>query len=104
MAGKRTHMVTNGDIIERQSYLNGTRYFLVEGECDLAGAVWAWTLSVTLPKESGEAIAEGDLSLIAGERSWFAGVVSGEYAETTDEALDALIVSVELALARKDDG
>lgn len=104
MTSRHTDLDSIGDIVERQSYLNGTRYYLVEGESDFAGAAWAWTLSIMLPKDSGESITEGDLSLVTGERSWFAAVVRGAYAEATDEALDAPILSVELVLVRRDDG
>jgi hypothetical protein len=104
MTGGQTVLECSGDIVERQSYLNGSRYYLIEGEAELAGARWVWTLSVTLPKENGEAINEGDLLLVAGPRSWFADVVGGRHVEMVDEALDTPVLAVEFTLAQRLDG
>lgn len=93
----------SGDVVERQSYLNGTRYFLLEGGDEETGGEWTWTLAVTLPKAEVDAIREGDLALQHGEESWFADVVDGSYREEIDERSDAPVTVVQLALRRRDD-
>ncbi len=99
----------HGDIVEGQSYLNGTRYLLIEGiGSDGAGAhgveQWEWTLAVTIAKESGAPIDEGDLALVAADRSWYADITGGAYTEMVDEETDALFLDIRLELARREDG
>jgi hypothetical protein len=94
---------STGDIVEKQSFLNGTRYFMIEGAASLSGAPWEWTLALTLPKETGEPVMEGDLSLVADERAWFADIASGSHAERLDEATGALITTVCLQFVRRDE-
>jgi len=89
----------SGEIAERQTYLNGSRYYLIEGGGDEA-ADWAFTLALTLPKERGAPVSEGDCTLAHGQQSWFADIVGGELRETFDEALDAVVVAVALRLRR----
>jgi hypothetical protein len=92
----------SGDVVERQTYLNGTRYYLVEAiaENDVTRSL---TLSMTLPKEGGEAITEGDLSLGGDDFAWDGDVVAGSFEEEFDETLDAPRVTVTLALRRRDE-
>lgn len=95
-----------GEIVERQTYLNGSRYYLLEGGEAEAGATadgWSWTLAVTLPKEPGDAVSEGDLALQRAETSWSADVVGGSYCEEIDEATDALLTVVRLVLLQRPD-
>jgi hypothetical protein len=93
-----------GDILERQSFLNGTRYFLVEGsESELGDGDWSWTLSVTLPKVEGDIVQEGDLSLQHGDAAWYADVVGGGFSEELDEATEAPLTVVQLELRRRED-
>lgn len=90
----------SGEIVERQTYLNGSRYYLIEGGGADGAPGWTFTLALTVPKEPGAPVAEGDLTLSHGQRSWFADVVGGEQRETFDEALDAAVVAVTLSLRR----
>lgn len=94
-------LTSAGEIIERQSYLNGTRYYLLEGTGATVSEVWDWTLALTLPKAQGEPISEGDLSITHGERTWFADIVGGSYHEADDEEVDAPVLEVRLELARR---
>ncbi len=98
-----TELAGSGEIVEKQSYLNGTRYFLIEGLASDDGTEWNWTLALTLPKEAGEPVVEGDLSLTTEARSWFADIVSGNHSEHLDEAIDAPITVIELLLSRRDE-
>ncbi len=93
----------SGEIVEKQSYLNGTRYFLIEGLASGAGSEWNWTLALTLPKEAGEPIVEGDLSLTTESRFWFADIISGSQIERIDEATDAPITAVTIQLSRREE-
>ncbi len=91
----------SGDVVERQTYLNGTRYFLLEGADD--AHEWTWTIAVTLPKVAGDPIREGDLALQRGDECWFGDVVDGSYREEIDESTDAPVTAVQLELRRRDD-
>ncbi len=93
-----------GEIVERQSYLNGTRYLQAEGNSDANGEGWLWSLALTLPKEEGEQIGEGDCSLLSAGRSWYADIVGGAYTGMVDEELDAPVIDIRLILRRRDDG
>ena len=104
MAAKHvSELSSTGDIVERQTYLNGARYYLVEGEADSAGERWSWTLAFTLPKDETAPIAEGDVSLLCSDRSWFGDIVGGSYGESIDEAVDAPVIEIRLDVKRRDE-
>jgi len=89
----------DGEIVERQSYLNGTRYLLIEG----ANGDWSVQLAVTLPREEGEPVEEGDLSLSADAHGWFGLAAGGEHHSRWDDTIDAPVLDLELRYARNPD-
>lgn len=87
----------DGEVVERQSYLNGTLYLLIEAASD---AGWSATLAVTLPKEEGEPVEEGDLALTSGARAWYGLIVAGSHHHRWDESLDAPYTEIDVRLER----
>ncbi|MHB8577130.1 MAG: hypothetical protein ACYDCQ_17595 [Dehalococcoidia bacterium] len=93
---------STGDVVERQSFLNGIRSLLFEGAAEFDDGVWSWTLALTLPKDDGAQLSEGDLSLVdTGEREWYSAVTGGTYRETTDDETGAGTIVVRLELSRQ---
>ena len=93
-----------GDVIERQTFLNGTVAFQLEGETQLGDESFAWSLVVTLPKAEGDEIGEGDFAL-TGESDWLAGVAAGSHSTVLDDDTDARVHSLRLELlALSEDG
>jgi len=86
-----------GEVVERQTYLNGTVYLLIEASAEDGGTA---QLAVTLPREEGEPVEEGDLSLSAPAATWFGAVSGGEHHERWDEALDAPYTEIGLRVER----
>jgi hypothetical protein len=80
-----------GEVIERQSFLNGTRSLWIEtaGEDD-----WTAQIALTLPRDEGAPLTEGDVTLAHGESSWFGTLQTGVHAMLEDEATDALVLAV----------
>jgi hypothetical protein len=83
------HLTLQGEIVERQTFLNGTAYYLLEGEGD-AGR--AWTLAVTLPKAEGQPVVEGDFTLYDSDDEWSAGLENGSHRFSRDEDDDEVLV------------
>ena len=81
-----------GEVVEQQSFLNGTRYLLIEAE----GEGWNAQLSLTLPREEGASLREADLALSADGRAWQGVAASGEHHTTWDDAIDAQILDVQV--------
>jgi hypothetical protein len=82
-----------GEVIEEQRLLNGARYLSVEGrseegEAEAHGGAWTLTLNLEQPKDAENPIEEGDLTLVAPDRTLFAGLESGRAAIVIDEAGD----------------
>ena len=75
-----------GDVAERQTYLNGTRYFLIEAQAATGGAVSgpSCTLAFTLPKEPAEPVTEGDFAYEDNGAEWYGSVAGGTYSEASD--------------------
>lgn len=96
-----------GDVIERQSYLNGTRYFLIEAiESNPrveAGGPWTCTMAITLPKEAGEPVTEGDFSLQRDGEMWYGDVAGGAFSELIDDETEALIVTADVDVEARAD-
>lgn len=88
-----------GEVIERQSFLNGTRYLLIEAE----GDGWTAQLALTLPREEGEPLREGDLALSADQRDWQGVVASGTHRGVWDDTLDAAVTEIRARCTRVPD-
>jgi hypothetical protein len=89
-----------GDVLERQSFLNGTRSYTIAGEGTLGEQAWSFSLALTLPREAGEPLSEGDLALEIAGLSWDADVADGTYEEVADDASDAPVISVRCRFVR----
>jgi hypothetical protein len=90
-------VVFAGEVVERQTYLNGMVYLLIEASAEDGGTA---QLAVTLPREQGEPVEEGDLALSAPEATWFGTVHGGEHHERWDETLDAPYTEISLRVER----
>ncbi|HZQ38065.1 MAG TPA: hypothetical protein VFD32_19205 [Dehalococcoidia bacterium] len=93
----------SGDVVERQSFLNGTRAYTIVGEGGADGGAWSWTLTLTLPREEGEPLTEGDLSLELGGRNWEAALSDGAYRSGADDPLEAATVHARCHFVRTPD-
>jgi len=82
-----------GDVVERQTYLNGTVYYLFQGASEPEGDS-LWSLAVTLPKAEGDAITEGDFTFEGERGNWYADVDTGEHTLTTDELTDEPLLAM----------
>ncbi len=89
-----------GDVVERQSFLNGTRAYTIAGAGVLGNDAWSYSLSVTLPREQGEPLTEGDFSLELAGRTWDADLGGGDFREVMDEASAVAITSVRCRFVR----
>jgi hypothetical protein len=88
-----------GEVVEQQSYLNGTRYLLIAAESE----PWSAQLSLTLPREEGEPLREGDLSLDSVERAWQGVAASGEHRSAWDDSVEASVLNAEVRFVRAED-
>ncbi len=93
----------SGDVVERQSFLNGTRAYTIVGEGVTNGADWSWTLTLTLPREEGEPLTEGDLSLELAGENWEAALTGGEYRSAADDPAEAAAVRAHCHFTRASD-
>jgi len=91
-----------GEVVERQTYLNGARYYLIEGEAAGAATPWSIVLACTLPKAASDPVTEGDLCLRGESHSWDADVVTGGYREDFDERVAAEVIALTLVLRRRE--
>lgn len=91
---------SSGDVVEHQSFLNGTRYYLLEGAGEMLGRTWQWTLSFTLPRDEGEPVIEGDLSVDSDASAWYGSVADGTHTENIDEDTGGDVVQVRLRVQR----
>lgn len=85
-----------GEVTERQSFLNGTRYLLIEA----GGDGWTAQLALTLPREEGQALSEGDISLGAGARSWQGVLTGGSHRGVWDDSLDVAALELHAECTR----
>lgn len=92
-----------GDVVERQSFLNGTRSYTIVGEGESDGVDWSWTLTLSLPREEGEPLTEGDLSLELAGRNWEAVVSGGEHRSEADDPFEAATVRAHCRFTRAAD-
>lgn len=95
----QTAIDLDGEVVERQTYLNGTVYLVVEAASD-GGSGWTATLAVTLPKEEGEPVEEGDLALAACDTAWYGLIARGAHHQRWDDATDASYTEVRLSMTR----
>ena len=93
-----TRLVSTGEVMDRQSYLNGSRYFMAAGEADLEGTRWEWSLSATVPKEANQPLVEGDVILSTPDRTWIADLAEGSHHETIDDATDGPVIELTMRL------
>jgi hypothetical protein len=80
-----------GEVVERQSFLNGTRSLWIEAAAD---DDWTAQIALTLPRDEGAPLTEGDLALARGDSSWFGTLQTGVQAMLEDEATDAPVLAV----------
>lgn len=90
----------NGDVVERQSLLNGTRVYTIAGEGAGHGAAWSWTLTLTIPREEGEPLTEGDLSLELDGENWEADLSGGEHHAAADDSAEAATIRAQCRFTR----
>lgn len=95
-----------GEVVERQTYLNGTSYLLIEGVLEPDQPFFpqeaAWSLAVTLPKAEGSPIEEGDFTLAGPNFEWLAGVEAGGHGSETDESTGATVLKIWLTLLTRE--
>lgn len=92
-----------GEVVERQSFLNGTRAYTIAGEGAANGEPCSWTLTITLPREESEPLGEGDLSLELGGQTWEAGLSGGAYRTEADDPAQAATVRARCRFTRTPD-
>lgn len=93
----------SGDVVERQSLLNGTRVYTIAGEGVGHGTAWSWTLTLTLPREEGEPLTEGDLSLELDGENWEADLSGGEHHAAADDPAEAATIRAQCRFTRIQD-
>ncbi|MFN8559840.1 MAG: hypothetical protein U0531_21650 [Dehalococcoidia bacterium] len=75
----------SGVIVDRQSFLDGARSFVIEAE-DQPALGWRLTLSFRWPVEEGGAVDEGDITLVdPSGAELYAAVRDGQADEITNE-------------------
>ncbi|HLZ71127.1 MAG TPA: hypothetical protein VKV26_14595 [Dehalococcoidia bacterium] len=92
--------VFDGDVVERQSFLNGTRAYTIAGADEAGAGAWSFSLTLTLPREQGEALREGDLSLELAGATWDADIAGGDFHEVVDETTGAAITTAHCRFVR----
>lgn len=86
----------DGAVVDRQSYLDGTRELAIEGEAAQQGPAEPWLLTLTLRWPKDEAPDEGDLAITGPDSAaLYGGLESGTVDEALDDAGDSVL---ELAL------